>query len=216
MTTERKRISREELAALNKLGYDLVLKRKDNGDDFIAKAVRRKEPEEIKERLTTAGLSEMEKLNAHLSRLLPNSPIREKEEKPQEQETIKSVVPENMTKKERRKMKKKLPIILVQTPKYYKDFEKVFIGFSDIASLTLRGCSEEGELLLQNLKFGGDGTYHAYFIKGNAIIGDHYEKVGEFHHWLEIFDDESKTMSLRGDTINVFRAGDYGCIIQVM
>lgn len=213
MTTEKK-ITLDDMEALKKLGYDLVLKRKDNGDDFIAKAVRRKETEEIKERLTTVGLTEVDKLTAHLASMLPNSSI--KEEETQEPETIKSVVSENMTKKERRKMTKKLPIILVQTPKYYKDFEKVFIGFSDIASLTLRGCSEEGELLLQNLKFGGDGTYHAYFIKGNAIIGDHYEKVGEFHHWLEIFDDESKTMSLRGDTINVFRAGDYGCIIQVM
>ena len=99
---------------------------------------------------------------------------------------------------------------------YYKEFDKVSLGSSDIACLTMRGCSKDGELILQNLSFGGDGCYSAYYVKGEAEIGKHYEKAGEFHHWLEIFDDEAKTLTVRGDTILVYRAGDYGCIVQVL
>lgn len=52
----------------------------------------------------------------------------------------------------------------------YKDFQKWNIGSSDIASLLLLGCNENGaEPML--LAFGSDGDYSAYIIPDNVEIG---------------------------------------------
>lgn len=52
----------------------------------------------------------------------------------------------------------------------YKDYKKWNIGSSDIASLLLLGCNENGaEPML--LAFGSDGDYSAYIIPDNVDIG---------------------------------------------
>lgn len=95
--------------------------------------------------------------------------------------------------------------------KNYKDYPKQFIGESDIASLTLRSPGR-----LEFLNFGEDGDYRAYIVDENAKIGEHYELELEFSEWLTIYDDTELTFKARAEKINVYRAGDFGCIIQLI
>lgn len=100
--------------------------------------------------------------------------------------------------------------------KNYKDFEKEYIGSSDIASLILVGIGEnEIGLDLKELHFGGDGSYKAYIVDQKDVeIGSHYQKVAEFTHWLKIYDDIELVKRFRADHIIVYRAKEMGCIIQ--
>lgn len=97
----------------------------------------------------------------------------------------------------------------------YKDYQKWIIGGSDIASLLLLGCHDNGAEPMM-LNFGSDGCYHAYIIPENVEIGKHYNKVTDFKHWLKIYDDCSLVMTIYAQQINVYRAGDFGCIIQII
>lgn len=99
--------------------------------------------------------------------------------------------------------------------KNYKDFEQEYIGSSDIASLILAGCGSDG-LKLKELHFGTDSSYRAYIVKGEAEIGAHYEKVEEFKSWLKIYDDDELVKSFRAEKIIVYRAGEMGCIVQLI
>lgn len=99
--------------------------------------------------------------------------------------------------------------------KSYKDFEKIFIGSSDIAALTLVGMSTNGELIAEILEFGHDDRYSAYLVTEEALIGSHYEKRFAFESWLRIYDDDDCVIKFRGDRIDVYRAGEMGCIIRV-
>lgn len=60
--------------------------------------------------------------------------------------------------------------------KNYKEYEKRFIGSSDIAALILVGCDENG-LKTSTLDFGEDGSYMAYVVDEDAEIGAHYKKL---------------------------------------
>ncbi|MDO4564856.1 MAG: hypothetical protein Q4C04_04510 [Clostridia bacterium] len=98
--------------------------------------------------------------------------------------------------------------------KRYDQFEKQYIGGSDIATLIMAGFVEGQGLTLLPLEFMEDGSYKAYIVRGEAEIGEHYEKVAHFDHWLKIYDDEGLTLDLNG-VIDVYRAGMRGCIIQI-
>ena len=105
--------------------------------------------------------------------------------------------------------------------KTYKDFETIYIGGSDSASLILMGIKETGQgRSLEFLNFGEDGEYYAYLIhrKENepVEIGEHYKKVATFTNWLKIYDDYESTLDIKGRVINVYRAGEFGCIIEVI
>ena len=98
--------------------------------------------------------------------------------------------------------------------KTYKDYQKWNIGSSDIASLLLLGCNDNGaEPML--LAFGSDGDYSAYIIPEGVEIGEHYKKVADYSDWLKIYDDDSFVMNIEAKSISVYRAGDFGCIIKV-
>lgn len=98
--------------------------------------------------------------------------------------------------------------------KQYKDFPQRCIGSSDIASLTLVGITADG-LTAKFLHFGEDGSYSTYIIGEKDVeIGAHYEKVATFKHWMRIYDDSCLVARFCGSEINVYRAGEYGCIIQ--
>lgn len=100
----------------------------------------------------------------------------------------------------------------------YDEFNKINIGESDIATLIMVGCpvEESDELITKPLYFGADGDYKAYYInEGDIDIPEHYEKIAEFSTWLKIYDDTELTSTIRGEKIEVFRAGDFGCIIKV-
>lgn len=100
------------------------------------------------------------------------------------------------------------------TKKQYNEFPRRSIGSSDIATLTLVGMTAD-HLTTEFLYFGEDGSYSAYIIGERDVeIGSHYELVASFRRWMTIYDDNSCTATFHGDSINVYRAGDYGCIIQ--
>lgn len=100
--------------------------------------------------------------------------------------------------------------------KTYKDFEKEYIGSSDIASLILAGCGKHG-LELKELHFGQDASYLAYIVNENDVeIGNHYHKVAEFESWLKIYDDEELVDKYKADKIIVYRAAEMGCIIHLI
>ena len=95
----------------------------------------------------------------------------------------------------------------------YKDFKKVYLGFSDIASLIIRDA--EG---VTEIKFGTDGAYEAYECFGNDVqIGEHYELVHKAKGWLKIYDDDECTYTRyykNYRNCDIYRAGDYGIILH--
>lgn len=95
--------------------------------------------------------------------------------------------------------------------KNYKNYNQIFIGESDIASLTIRSAGAVGIL-----NFGIDGIYNAYIVDECAEIGSHYHKVYEGENWLTIFDDNELTFKEYADKIIIYRAGEMGCIIQLI
>ena len=100
--------------------------------------------------------------------------------------------------------------------KSYKEFAKESIGSSDIGALVLVGGGA-GDIQNQFLFFGEDGSYRAYMVTGADVeIGSHYEKVAAFKGWLRIYDDDGKTFEKSAAEINVYRSGDFGCIIQTL
>ena len=98
----------------------------------------------------------------------------------------------------------------------YKDYETKIIGTSDIATLILSGCDKNNELKLSQLHFGMDSSYKAYIVDEHAEIGNHYMKVDTFINWLRIYDDFGLTYEVKASEINLYRAGEMGCIIQVI
>ena len=96
----------------------------------------------------------------------------------------------------------------------YKEFDKVYIGDSDIASLTMRSVHD-----VCPLDFTEDSTYHAYVCYGDDVeIGEHYHKVFEGETWLKIYDDNGLTYNAYRPNgykmVAVYRAGGFGCIIH--
>ena len=102
--------------------------------------------------------------------------------------------------------------------KSYKDFNREFIGDSDISTLIMIGYNdkEKDGLSLRKLSFGDDCAYNAYIVNGAAEIGSHYKLVAEFSYWLKIYDDYERVKLFESDIIKVYRAGDIGCIIQLL
>ena len=43
-----------------------------------------------------------------------------------------------------------------------------------------------------------------------------FETSSGFKAWLKIYDDEGLTEDYSADKIRVYRAGDFGCIIQLL
>lgn len=101
--------------------------------------------------------------------------------------------------------------------KTYKDFEKKYIGSSDIAVLTLVGSNENEEINAKLLHFGEAGDYAAYIVTGADVeIGKHYKKVLTFNKWLKIYDDDEMILQINVKEIRIYRAGELGCIIQII
>ena len=103
----------------------------------------------------------------------------------------------------------------------HHSYIKEYIGESDIAGLILVGFGESGAIETGFLHFGGDGAYDAYIVDEDAIIPDHYGKVFELMPymgdcWLKIYDDTELTFRARAKRISVYRAGEMGCIIQLI
>lgn len=98
--------------------------------------------------------------------------------------------------------------------KSYKDYIQDYIGSSDVAALTAIGFDGH-EVAAKVISFGGDDAYMAYIVDENAAIGDHYSEVARFKSWAKIVDD-SEMQKFYADEIVIYRAGEYGCIIQLI
>lgn len=90
--------------------------------------------------------------------------------------------------------------------------EKINLGTSDIASVIVYSPGT-----LRELYFGEDGCYSAY-ITHNAkdSIPSHYTlKFTADGPWLKVYDDNEATVNLTGKRFNIFRAGEFGCVIDI-
>lgn len=93
----------------------------------------------------------------------------------------------------------------------YKEYPKMFIGESDNASLTVRFPDQA-----RMLHFGEMGPAHAYVVDENAEIGDHYKLIHAGRYCVKIFDDNGLTFEACADSILIYRAGNGGCVIQLI
>lgn len=99
--------------------------------------------------------------------------------------------------------------------KNYKDFEKMYIGRSDSAYLTVAEYGIVDDITWHELKFGEDGDYSAYICWGDLDIGEHYKKVLELHKRITIVDDDIARFDAEAENIDIYRAGDFGCVIHL-
>lgn len=108
----------------------------------------------------------------------------------------------------------------------YKAYGKTYIGSSDIASLTISTCGLDefnetnaktwGLFNLNFGAFGDDGSYYAYVVNDAAEIGANYREVVRGRNWVRIYDDNGMTFYAHAREIVVYRAGEMGCIIQLL
>lgn len=96
----------------------------------------------------------------------------------------------------------------------------VSIGFSDIASVTVRTPSNDDDSFIIN--FGGDGDYRMHIIIDDECeIPSHYQQIKSVDtSWIWIYDDQQRTFNSGDVTRNAkrftfYRAGDYGLILQI-
>lgn len=101
--------------------------------------------------------------------------------------------------------------------KSYREFDKTTIGESDRAELVMLGPSRSGETSATKLCFKEDSLYSAYIVTGFDVdIGPHYALVAVFKTWLRIYDDFGMSFKAEADQIEVYRAGDFGCVIKLV
>lgn len=101
--------------------------------------------------------------------------------------------------------------------KDHHSYNKVFIGASDMASLTVRTPDQ-----VAILNFGEDGDYRAYIVDSECEIPEHYKLTfyaysSKYcsHVWMKIYDDEGLAIAITAPhSIRVYQAGAFGCIIQ--
>lgn len=98
----------------------------------------------------------------------------------------------------------------------HHDYEKVFIGSSDSARLEVIHTTENGRLK-SYLNFGEDGDYKAYVVDEKCVIPDTYELICTFEGgYVNIFDDSWNHVFIEGETVQIYRRGDFGCIIKII
>lgn len=114
--------------------------------------------------------------------------------------------------------------------KTYKDYPKIDLGYSDIATLIAVGTMSWDELRekskndpacsclkIGEVGYGGDNIYDAYLVTDkNVEIGAHYEKVFECESWLKIYDDDTCVFKsdYKYNHFEIYRAANYGTIIK--
>lgn len=72
--------------------------------------------------------------------------------------------------------------------KNYKEFEKINLGYSDVAGLIFRAPCKVTEI-----HTGADGDYSAYECFGEVSIGEHYTLEFDGEAWLKVYDDAGLT-----------------------
>ena len=97
----------------------------------------------------------------------------------------------------------------------HHSYDKIYIGDSDCAFLTLVGVKENHGAASSILNYGEDGDYYAYLVDEDTEIPESYEYIDHFVSWLKIYDDNGLTAEFSGKMIAVYRRGMRGTIIQV-
>lgn len=101
--------------------------------------------------------------------------------------------------------------------KTYKDFEKIFIGNSDIGTLILAGFVDGKGIVTDKLIFRHDDFYYAYVVYEKDVqIGEYYHDVARFNYWVRIYDDNGLGKEFEADKIIIWRDEEIGCIIQLI
>ncbi|MBO5008001.1 MAG: hypothetical protein J6D26_04135 [Clostridia bacterium] len=96
--------------------------------------------------------------------------------------------------------------------KNYKECKKVSIGCSDMGHLVLN--FPQG---VQRLCFDEDGAYSAYVVEDEKIIiPEHYKKQVSCTSWLRVYDDTGLAVKFEGARIEVYTAGNFGCIVRLI
>ena len=98
----------------------------------------------------------------------------------------------------------------------HHDYEKVFIGSSDSARLKV--IHRVGNHVSKTyLNFGEDGEYKAYIVDESCTIPDTYELRHSFEGgYVDLFDDEGYNVYIKGETVKIYRRGDFGCIVKII
>lgn len=105
---------------------------------------------------------------------------------------------------------------------YKKDYDKYSIGSSDMACVLCAGMISTGseywecELSTAWINFGEDGDYKAYIVDAECEIPAHYQLAHKFESWLTVYDDDECVFKAHADKINIYRAGSFGVIIQLI
>lgn len=97
---------------------------------------------------------------------------------------------------------------------YYKNYLKEYIGASDSARLLIEGVNDEGIMDVKRLNFGEDGSYNAYIVDARCEIPSHYQLQFSFNDFIIINDDCGRVAKYEAKKINIYTAGNFGCIIQ--
>lgn len=98
----------------------------------------------------------------------------------------------------------------------HHDYEKVSIGSSDSARLEVIHTTENG-ISKSYLNFGEDGDYKAYVVDEKCVIPDTYELRCTFESgYVNIFDDSWNHVFIEGETVQIYRRGNFGCIIKII
>lgn len=94
--------------------------------------------------------------------------------------------------------------------KTYWPYKRIPLGQSDVASLTLTGCSD-GELTAHILPMGEDGDYCGYVLDHGDGVPKGFEHFQTFSNWLRIYDDARKTAGFHGP-VEVLR-NEFGAVV---
>ncbi|WP_127009511.1 hypothetical protein [Veillonella sp. CHU110] len=94
--------------------------------------------------------------------------------------------------------------------KNYKEFQ-TRLGASDIASLTVRF-----PMHAMAVHFGEDANYTAYVITDAQEVPAHYRQVAEGKSWCKVYDDEELMAEFWANKIEIYRAGEMGCLIRLI
>lgn len=99
----------------------------------------------------------------------------------------------------------------------YKEND-AFIGSSDIGAVICVGYQKDSGLTAQILNFCDDGRYTAHITENFKPdeIPEHYQKRLSFNGWLRIYDDDGIAYQTKGQQIDIYRAGERGCLINVV
>lgn len=92
--------------------------------------------------------------------------------------------------------------------------KKTNIGASDYAYITYTTCGEKG-IKSNGIRFGKDGFYNAYITNKKEEIPKHYILIENGKNWIKLYDDEGLTKEFKAKTIEIYRAGEMGCLIYL-